>query len=223
MHCSFGSVACLTVFARADFFQIVHVQTMPENYSEIWIPNEPDPRSANYPLMSSFWPTAFISFFYVVGVYIWVKIAAPEKKKSSASNGHASNGNFVNGKVSKPTSSNFDPLKCLMVIYNFAMVLYSGYIVFEVVQLLWLSGYGFGCIEFDRSDDEIQRRFVFVGYLFYFSKFLELLDTLFFLLRGKFDQVTFLHVFHHGAMPPSIWWGIKYSPGKLNALRFLSL
>jgi hypothetical protein len=54
---------------------------------------------------------------------------------------------------------------------------------------------------------------VFIGYLFYFSKFVEMLDTVFFLWRGKVDQITFLHVFHHAAMPPSIWWGMKYAPG----------
>ncbi|VDL61377.1 unnamed protein product [Hymenolepis diminuta] len=185
---------------------------MPDNYSEIWIPSEPDPRSAHYPLMHSFWPTALISLFYVVGVYTWVKIAAPKKKKVGASNGHAGNGNAANGKPVKPTSSKFGLLKCLMVIYNFSMVMYSAYMVFEILDLLRITGYGLGCVEFDRAENETQQRFVFMGYMFYFSKFLELLDTLFFLLRGKFDQVTFLHVFHHGAMPPSIWWGIKYTP-----------
>lgn len=37
-----------------------------------------------------------------------------------------------------------------------------------------------------------------VCWIFYMSKFIELFDTLFFILRKKFNQVTFLHVFHHG-------------------------
>ncbi len=37
-----------------------------------------------------------------------------------------------------------------------------------------------------------------VCWIFYISKFIELLDTLFFILRKKFNQITFLHVFHHG-------------------------
>nr|CDS27688.1 elongation of very long chain fatty acids [Hymenolepis microstoma] len=188
---------------------------MPKSFSEIWFPSEPDSQVADYPLMNSFWPTALITLFYVVGVYTWVKIGAPKKKKTGTSNGHASNGIVVNGIALKPASSKFDLLKCLMVIYNFAMVMYSGYMVVGIFHLLWVSGYGLGCVEFRPIDIEIHRRFVFMGYMFYFSKFLELLDTLFFLLRGKFDQVTFLHVFHHGAMPPSIWWGVKYVPGGL--------
>ncbi|VDO05216.1 unnamed protein product [Rodentolepis nana] len=188
---------------------------MQRNFSSIWLPSQADPRTANYPLMNSFWPTALISLFYVVGVYTWVKIAAPKKKKTGASNGHTNNGNVSNGIALKPAPPKFDLLKCLMVIYNFSMVMYSLYMTVEITHLLYISDYGLGCVPFDPTDNELQRRFVFMGYMFYFSKFLELLDTLFFLLRGKFDQVTFLHVFHHGAMPPSIWWGIKYSPGGL--------
>ncbi|KAL5968990.1 Elongation of very long chain fatty acid protein [Taenia solium] len=187
---------------------------MPKGISERWMPLDPDPRSAAYPLMESFWPTALISLAYVVGVYLWMKIAAPKKKKATT-NGHASNGNAVSkNEVAKvSSSSSYDTIKVLMVVYNIAMVFYSAFLVIEVLDLLRITGYGLGCVEFDPKDDPVQRRFIRVGYLFYFSKFLELLDTLFFLLRGKYDQVTFLHVFHHGAMPPSIWWGIKYAPG----------
>lgn len=179
------------------------------------MPLNPDPRSAAYPLMESFWPTALISLAYVVGVYTWMKMASPKKKKATT-NGHASNGNAVSKKeVSKASlSSSYDIIKVLMVVYNIVMIFYSAFLVIEVLDLLRITGYGLGCVEFDPKDDPIQRRFIRVGYLFYFSKFLELLDTLFFLLRGKYDQVTFLHVFHHGAMPPSIWWGIKYAPGE---------
>nr|KAG5700103.1 hypothetical protein BaRGS_029853 [Batillaria attramentaria] len=52
-----------------------------------------------------------------------------------------------------------------------------------------------------------------VCWWFYFSKFIELLDTVFFILRKKFNQVSFLHVFHHGIMPISWWFGVKLVPG----------
>ncbi|WAR19572.1 ELOV7-like protein [Mya arenaria] len=35
----------------------------------------------------------------------------------------------------------------------------------------------------------------------------------FFILRKKTNQVTFLHVFHHGCLPVFWWWGVKAVPG----------
>ncbi|KAJ8305286.1 hypothetical protein KUTeg_015831 [Tegillarca granosa] len=35
----------------------------------------------------------------------------------------------------------------------------------------------------------------------------------FFIMRKKFNQVSFLHVFHHGIMPVSWWFGVKFVPG----------
>ena len=36
----------------------------------------------------------------------------------------------------------------------------------------------------------------------------------FFILRKKNNQVTFLHVFHHGCLPMFWWWGVIIVPGK---------
>ncbi|XP_022816274.1 elongation of very long chain fatty acids protein AAEL008004-like [Spodoptera litura] len=35
----------------------------------------------------------------------------------------------------------------------------------------------------------------------------------FFVLRKKFDHVSTLHVIHHGVMPMSVWFGVKFTPG----------
>jgi hypothetical protein len=48
---------------------------------------------------------------------------------------------------------------------------------------------------------------------YYFSKFLEMADTLFFILRKKDNQLTFLHVYHHSTMFVLWWIGIKYVAG----------
>lgn len=42
---------------------------------------------------------------------------------------------------------------------------------------------------------------VYIAYVYYFSKFPELFDTIFFVMRKRYDQVSTLHVIHHGAMP----------------------
>lgn len=68
---------------------------------------------------------------------------------------------------------------------------------------------------------------------YYFSKFTEFLDTvslkrkknhinsliceiclqIFFVLRKKNDHISTLHVIHHGIMPLSVWFGVKFTPG----------
>lgn len=89
-------------------------------------------------------------------------------------------------------------------------------------------------------------------WLYYASKFIELLDTvsickailfyeltkkapvclcdskindkmansssfaqIFFVLRKKNNQITFLHVYHHAIMPFTWWFGVKFAPGKV--------
>lgn len=36
---------------------------------------------------------------------------------------------------------------------------------------------------------------------------------IFFVLRKKFDHISTLHVIHHGVMPMSVWFGVKFTPG----------
>lgn len=48
---------------------------------------------------------------------------------------------------------------------------------------------------------------------YYFSKFTEFFDTFFFVMRKKTSQVSTLHVIHHGCMPMSVWFGVKFTPG----------
>lgn len=36
---------------------------------------------------------------------------------------------------------------------------------------------------------------------------------IFFVLRKKTSQVSTLHVIHHGCMPMSVWFGVKFTPG----------
>lgn len=46
-------------------------------------------------------------------------------------------------------------------------------------------------------------------------KLVELLDTVFFVLRKKQNQVSFLHVYHHTIMAVFTWGYLKYLPGKV--------
>lgn len=50
-------------------------------------------------------------------------------------------------------------------------------------------------------------------YIYFLAKISELLDTVFFVLRKKERQITFLHMYHHTVMPLISWGATKYYPG----------
>ena len=44
---------------------------------------------------------------------------------------------------------------------------------------------------------------------YFFSKFIDYFDSVFFLLRKKWSHLSTLHVIHHGIMPLTAWSGVK--------------
>ena len=59
------------------------------------------------------------------------------------------------------------------------------------------------CQENEQDLDGNGMRMTKIAWLYYINKYIELLDTIFFVMRKKWNQVTFLHVYHHAIMP--IW------------------
>ncbi|XP_077415199.1 elongation of very long chain fatty acids protein 1a [Vanacampus margaritifer] len=103
-------------------------------------------------------------------------------------------------------------LNTVMVLYNFGMVAFNAFIVYEFMMSGWGTTFTWRCDLIDPSSSPQTLRMVRVAWLFFFSKFIELFDTVFFVLRKKQNQITFLHVFHHSFMPWSWWWGIMLTP-----------
>ncbi|KAG7264431.1 hypothetical protein CRUP_011911, partial [Coryphaenoides rupestris] len=77
----------------------------------------------------------------------------------------------------------------------------------------WGTGYTYRCDLVDYSPSGT--RMAATCWLYYFSKFIEMLDTIFFVLRKRNSQVTFLHVYHHSIMPFTWWFGVRFSAGGL--------
>ena len=50
-------------------------------------------------------------------------------------------------------------------------------------------------------------------YLYYIIKITDLIDTIFFILRKKNNQATFLHVYHHAIMVILTYLVLKLVPG----------
>nr|ACO09366.1 Elongation of very long chain fatty acids protein 1 [Osmerus mordax] len=108
-------------------------------------------------------------------------------------------------------------LKEAMIIYNFSLVALSVFIVYEFLMSGWATTYTWRCDPCDYSDSPQGLRMVRVAWLFFFSKLIELMDTVFFVLRKKHGQITFLHIFHHSFMPWTWWWGVSYAPGGMGS------
>merc|ERR1712110_354656 len=49
--------------------------------------------------------------------------------------------------------------------------------------------------------------------VYYFSKFIDLADSMFFVARKKFTHLSPLHVIHHGTLPLLCWWGPRFVGG----------
>ncbi|XP_055664516.1 elongation of very long chain fatty acids protein 4-like isoform X2 [Falco peregrinus] len=104
-------------------------------------------------------------------------------------------------------------LRGLLIAYNLTMMTLSSYMFYEFLATSILDDYSYLCQPVDYSQSELGMRMARVCWWFFFSKVVELLDTVFFILRKKQDQVTFLHVYHHGTMLFNWWSGVKYVPG----------
>ncbi|XP_054747802.1 elongation of very long chain fatty acids protein AAEL008004 isoform X2 [Anastrepha obliqua] len=152
-----------------------------------YIDSHGDSRTKDWPMMSSPFPTLAVCLTYV---YL-VKVLGPRLMENR-----------------KPFH-----LQNTLILYNAAQVIFSAWLFYECLMGGWWGHYSFRCQPVDYSDDPTTKRMVHACWWYYFSKFTEFMDTIFFVLRKKTSQVTTLHVIHHGCMPMSVWFGVKFTPG----------
>ncbi|XP_012288394.1 elongation of very long chain fatty acids protein AAEL008004 [Orussus abietinus] len=149
--------------------------------------NKSDPRVNEWPMMSSPFPTVAICMSYVY----FSKVLGPRLMENR-----------------KPFE-----LRGLLITYNLVQTLFSLWIFYEYLMSGWARGYSFRCQPVDYSNSPLGLRMAQTCWWYYFSKFTEFFDTLFFILRKKNQHVSTLHVIHHGVMPFSVWMGLKFAPG----------
>lgn len=104
-------------------------------------------------------------------------------------------------------------LKNVLIVYNLFQVIFSAWLFHECLMGGWWGHYSFRCQPVDYSNSPTAIRMVHASWWYYFSKFTEFMDTIFFVLRKKNNHVSTLHVIHHGCMPMSVWFGVKFTPG----------
>ena len=73
--------------------------------------------------------------------------------------------------------------------------------------------YSWKCEPVDYSQDPEALRALDLAWIFYFSKIIDMIDSVIFLLKKKSSHLSFLHIFHHGIMPFYCWWGPRFVGG----------
>ncbi|KAL0277858.1 UNVERIFIED_CONTAM: hypothetical protein PYX00_004990 [Menopon gallinae] len=118
-------------------------------------------------------------------------------------------------KIGPRIMRNRKPLKLteVLMVYNVIQVIVSIIIFHEGLMGGWLFHYNYKCQPVDYSDNPVARRMATAVWYYYMCKIIELLDTVFFVLRKKDNQVSFLHLYHHTLMPVCAWIGVKWLPG----------
>ncbi|XP_055848572.1 elongation of very long chain fatty acids protein AAEL008004 isoform X2 [Episyrphus balteatus] len=104
-------------------------------------------------------------------------------------------------------------LRQTLIVYNAFQVLLSGYMFYEHLMAGWLNLYNLKCQPVDYSDGPMSKRMLNLCYIYYLSKLTEFADTIFFVLRKKTSQITWLHVYHHSLTPLETWVLVKFIAG----------
>lgn len=71
----------------------------------------------------------------------------------------------------------------------------------------------FMCEELDFTDSFLGIRSAQMSYCYFLVKLLDLFDTVFFVLRKRTRQISFLHVYHHVAILVGAFIGVGWAPG----------
>lgn len=107
-------------------------------------------------------------------------------------------------------------LKTTMIVYNIFQVVLSYVLFHEGYHGGWGFGkhqYSYTCQPVTYGTDSTSMRMARAVWLYYIAKITELLDTVFFVLRKKDRQISFLHMYHHTLMPVCAFIGVKYFAG----------
>ncbi|XP_028404844.1 elongation of very long chain fatty acids protein 4-like [Dendronephthya gigantea] len=145
-----------------------------------------DPRTQTWAFVNSAVPSFVAIFCYLLFVYIGPNIM---KHKQALE------------------------FKGLMMIYNIATALLNVHIFVEILISTTALSYSYSCQNLVFSDDPMELRLTSAMWYYFISKIIEMADTVFFVLRKKVNQVSFLHVYHHATMVIVTWIGIKWFGG----------
>lgn len=125
-------------------------------------------------------------------------------------------------KIGPDFMSNRQPfdIKYVMLVYNFCQTMYNGFLfslMFTVPGSITYT-WNHSCHPMDHHLNPYLRILKTSSWHFFISKMMDLLDTVFLVLRKKNSHITFLHVYHHTTMIITGWSYLKYIKGEQGAL-----
>ena len=146
-----------------------------------------DKRVENWPLMSSPFTTVVIGIGYTLMCVLGPKLMSNHKPVNN--------------------------LRPFIVAYNLFVAGLNLYIGLELLATSRLLNINWKCEPVNYSNDPVAVRIASALWWYYISKLFEMADSIFFILKKKNDQLTFLHVYHHSTMFCLWWIGVKFVAG----------
>ncbi|XP_037941440.1 elongation of very long chain fatty acids protein F-like [Teleopsis dalmanni] len=110
----------------------------------------------------------------------------------------------------------------LVIAYNILQILLNGLTVIVAGYIQMKKPYDWRCIRPLPMNHALKRMELYLMIGYYFLKVLDFADTIFFVLRKSFRQISFLHVYHHAIMVISGWLYVaKY--GEMSQILFVAI
>ncbi|KAJ3620803.1 hypothetical protein MTP99_004722 [Tenebrio molitor] len=101
--------------------------------------------------------------------------------------------------------------KKILVVYNILQIFLNSGIF--IMAATYLRNQSFFCIPSDKSESPEATLALRVHYSYLLLKYFDLVETVFYVLRRKERQISFLHVYHHIGVLVAAWVSGKYFPG----------
>lgn len=112
-------------------------------------------------------------------------------------------------------------LKNVIRFYNLLMVFLAGVLLIRLHDAVESVGAMFDPAKMFTLSDESSTKVYQMANFILTVRLSEYLDTIFFTLRKKQNQVTFLHVFHHAFVPIYAYWILRTAPLRFNVFIIL--
>ncbi|XP_063900742.1 very long chain fatty acid elongase AAEL008004-like isoform X1 [Zophobas morio] len=150
-----------------------------------------DPRVKNWYMLAAPLPTVIIIIIYLFLIYKFLPQLMRHRKPYK--------------------------LTTLIRFYNLFQIISCTLLVHQLATPLSNPSYVWKCERFAYSRNPLALKRVSLSYYFYLIKVAEMVETVFFMMRKKNNQVSSLHVYHHVTTLITAWISGKYFSGGMVA------